>query len=136
VKVLVLTAEAISAEVLRDALGDDAPDDAEVLVVSPALQDSPLRFWVSDADDAIARAEAVQTETVERLEEEGIDAAGDTGEADPLQAVQDALATFPADSIVIVTHPEAEQALFEDDVADNARERFGVPVEHREVRRG
>jgi hypothetical protein len=136
VKVLVLTAEAISAEVLRDALGDDAPDDAEVLVVSPALQDSPLRFWVSDADDAIARAEAVQTETVERLEEEGIDAAGDTGEADPLQAVQDALATFPADSIVIVTHPEAEQALFEEDVADKARERFDVPVEHREVGRG
>jgi hypothetical protein len=136
VKVLVLTAEAISADVLRDAIGEDASSEAEVLVVSPALQDSPLRFWASDADDAIARAETVQIETVERLEEEGIDAAGDTGEADPLLAVQDALAAFPADRIVIVTHPEAEQALFEEDVADKARERFDVPVEHREVGRG
>jgi hypothetical protein len=135
-KVLVLTAEPISADVLRDALGDDATQEAEVLVVSPALQDSPLRFWVSDADDAIARAEDVWTETVERLEEEGIDAAGDTGEADPLLAVQDALAGFGAERIVIVTHPTGEKAMFEDDVVEKARERFDVPVEHREVGRG
>jgi hypothetical protein len=135
VKVLVLTAEAISAGVLRDALGEDATAEAEVLVVSPALQDSPLRFWVSDADDAIARAEDVWTETVERLEEEGVDAAGDTGEADPLVAVQDALATFPAERIVIVTHPAGEKALFEEDVVTKAQERFDVPVEHREVGR-
>jgi len=135
VKVLVLTAEAISAEVLRNALGDDATAEAEVLVVSPALQDSKLRFLMSDADDAIARAEDVWTETVERLEEEGVDAAGDTGEADPLTAVQDALATFAADRIVIVTHPEGEKALFEEGVVDKVREQFDVPVEHREVGR-
>jgi len=135
VKVLVLTAEPISGDVLRDALGEEATREAEVLVVSPALQDSPLRFWVSDADDAIGRAEAVQTETVERLEEEGIDAAGDTGEADPLLAVQDALATFPAERIVIVTHPAGEKALFEEDVVGQASDRFDVPVEGYEVRR-
>jgi hypothetical protein len=134
-KVLVLTAEPISADVLRDAVGAEEAQDAEVLVVSPALQDSGLRFWVSDADDAIARAEDVWTETVERLEEEGVDAAGDTGEADPLVAIQDSLATFPADRIVIVSHPEGERALFEDDVVPKASDRFGVPVEGYEVGR-
>jgi hypothetical protein len=134
-RVLILTAEPIDVEVLRDAVGADAAADAEVLVVSPALQDSGLRFWISDADAAIARAEDVWTETVERLEEEGVDAAGDTGEADPLLAVQDALATFPADRIVIVTHPEGEKALFEDDVVGQASQRFDVPVEGYEVAR-
>jgi hypothetical protein len=134
-RVLLLTAEPIDAEVLRDAVGADEAADAEVMVVSPALQDSGLRFWVSDADAAIARAEDVWTETVERLEEEGVDAAGDTGDADPLLAVQDALATFQADRIVIVTHPEGDKALFEEDAASKASERFGVPVEAYEVAR-
>ena len=132
-KVLVLTAEPISAEVLRDAIGGGEAEDAEVLVVSPALQESGLRFWMSDADQAIGRAEAVQQESVERLEEEGIDAAGDTGESDPLIALQDALATFPADRIVVVTHPEGDSAYREEDLVPAAQERFGVPVEHRVV---
>jgi hypothetical protein len=74
-----------------------------VLVVAPALN-SRTRFWISDPDPAIERAEEVQEETVERMDEEGIDAAGDTGESDPLLAVEDALATFPADEIVLFTH--------------------------------
>jgi hypothetical protein len=127
VRVLVLTAEPIDAQVLRAALGDDA-HDAEVLVVSPALQDSPLRFWMSDADQAIERARQVEEETVERLDEGGVDAAGDTGESDPLQALADALTTFDAERILVVTHPEGEQAYLEDDVAAEAERRFGIPV--------
>ena len=132
-KVLVLTSEPISADVLRDAVGRDEAEQAEVLVVSPAFQESGLRFWMSDADDAIGKAEAVQEESVERLEEEGIDAAGDTGESDPLIALQDALATFEADRIVVVTHPEGENAYREDELVPAAQQRFGVPVEHRVV---
>jgi hypothetical protein len=134
-KLLVLTAEPISADVLREAAGDQA-DDAEVMVVSPALTDSPLRFWVSDADDAIAHAARTAEETVERLDEEGIDAAGDTGESDPMQALEDALATYDADRIVIFTHPEEERDYLEVGFVEEAEHRFGLPVIHREVTRG
>jgi hypothetical protein len=133
-RVLVLTSEPVNAELLRAALGDDA-GDAEVQVVSPALQDSGLRFWMSDADEAIERAQQVQEETVERLDEEGVDAAGDTGESDPLQAMADALATFPADRIVVFAHPEREASYLEDDVVAEAERRFGVPVVHGTVDR-
>lgn len=133
-KVLVLTSEPISAEVLREAVGAEVADSAEVLVVAPALHQSGLRFWMSDADEAIGKAEDVQVETVERLEEEGVDAAGDTGESEPLTALQDALATFPADRIVIFSHPDGEQAFAEEDI-DAARARFDVPVEYRIVTR-
>jgi hypothetical protein len=134
-KLLLLTAEPVSADVVREAVGDDA-DDAEVMVVSPALTDSPLRFWTSDADEAIEHARESADETVERLDEAGIDAAGDTGESDPLQALEDALQTFSADRVVVVTHPEGERDYLEDGFVEEAERRFGVPVAHREVTRG
>jgi len=79
-KIIALVAEPISGQALKSAVGGDVAEEAEVLVVAPALN-SKFRFLTSDADEAIARAEQVQEETVERLDEEGIDAAGDTGEA-------------------------------------------------------
>ncbi len=36
------------------------------MVVAPALHENALRFWVSDADEAIARAEEVRRRTVSR----------------------------------------------------------------------
>ncbi len=77
-KLLVVTPEPVDAAFLRNALGDEVRG-AEVLVVSPATNESKLAFWVSDADDAIDEAETAQVDTVERLEEEGIDAAGAGG---------------------------------------------------------
>ena len=128
-KLLVLTPEPVDANALRTALGDDV-EGAEVLVVSPAGNRSKVAFWVSDSDEAIAGADAAQEETVERLEEEGIDAAGDTGESEPAVAIQDALATFKADRIVVFSHPEGDRDYREDDGLAGAQERFGVPVEH------
>ncbi|MFL5821174.1 MAG: hypothetical protein ACJ76S_10895 [Solirubrobacteraceae bacterium] len=133
-KVLVLTSEPVSAELLRAALDDDARE-AEVMVVAPALHESPVRFWASDSDEAIARAQEVEQETVERLEEEGVDAAGDTGESDPLLALQDALATYDADRIVVFTHPGEQRAYREDELVEEAERRFGVPVVHSTVSR-
>jgi hypothetical protein len=114
---------------LRATLGDEV-EGAEVLVISPATNQSKLAFWVSDPDEAIAEAGAAQEETVERLEEEGIDAAGDTGESEPAVAIQDALATFAADRILIFSHPESDRDYREDDGLSDAEERFGVPVTH------
>jgi hypothetical protein len=129
-KLLVLTPEPVDAAMLRAALGDEEVDGAEVLVVSPATNQSKLAFWVSDPDEAIREAETAQVDTVERLEEEGIDAAGDTGESEPALAIQDALATFAADRILIFSHPEGDRDYREDEGLADAESRFGVPVTH------
>jgi hypothetical protein len=129
VKLLVVTPEPVDAALLRSALGDEVVG-AEVLVISPATNRSKLAFWVSDPDEAIAEAGAAQEETVERLEEAGVDAAGDTGESEPAVAIEDALATFPADRIVIFSHPESERDYREDAGLEDAEARFGVPVTH------
>ena len=133
-KLLVLTPEPIDASALRMAAGDDAAG-AEVLVVTPATHSSPLRFWMSDADEAIAKAQAAADETAERLEEAGIDAVAQPGESEPALAIQDALAIFPADRIVVFTHPEGDRDYREDDGLREAEGRFGVPVTFAEIGR-
>jgi hypothetical protein len=133
-KVLVLTSEPISAEQLRAALPSDGdPADAEVMVVAPALAESGIKFWMSDADEAIARADQVRRESVERLGEAGVAATGDTGEADPYTAIEDALKTFEADRIVLFTHRDEAQRYREDLDEREISERFGVPVDHAAV---
>jgi nucleotide-binding universal stress UspA family protein len=128
-KLLVVTPEPVDANMLRSTLGEEV-EGAEVLVVSPAGNRSKLAFWVSDTDEAIAEAEAAQEETVERLEEAGVDAVGDTGEGEPALAIQDALATFKADRIVVFSHPEGDRDYREDEGLAGAEERFGVPLTH------
>jgi hypothetical protein len=130
-RLLILTSEPITADQLRDAVPADVkPEEAEVMVVAPALQESALRFWMSDADAAIARAERVRSETVERLGAEGVSASGDTGESDPMTAIQDALQSFPAERIVFFRHTEGEQEYREDVDLAELEARFGVPVDH------
>jgi hypothetical protein len=128
-KILALVSEAIDASALQSALGGGDLEGAEVLVVAPALT-SRRRFILADPDDAIGRADAVQEETVEWLEEEGVDAAGGTGESDPLLALQDALATFEADEIVLFTHSGGKRNFLEEGLVDEATERFEPPVRH------
>jgi hypothetical protein len=133
-RLLVLTSEPISAPQLRAAVGADVdPTDAEVMVVAPALQPSPLKFWFSDADEAIARADAVRRETLDQLGSSGVPASGDTGESDPIEAVEDALATFPAERIVLFTHDRSDQRYREDVDVEELRERFGLPVDQATV---
>jgi hypothetical protein len=128
VKLLVLTPEPLDADALR-AVAGDAADDAEVLVISPATTESGLRFWMNDIDEAIERAQETAEETADRLEADGIDAVGDSGEAEPVLALQDALATFPADQIVVFTHPEDEEHYREAQGLDE----LGVPVRFAEI---
>lgn len=132
-KLLVLTSEPVSADQLRLVAGEGDGGQIEVMVVAPALQESALRFWLSDADEAIARAKQVSKQTVQELGEAGIPARGDTGESDPLDAIEDALRTFTADRVVVFTRPESEQRYREHVDDAEISERFGLPVEHAEL---
>jgi nucleotide-binding universal stress UspA family protein len=134
-KIIAVAAEPIDAQVLRQAVGDKEAEQAEVLVVAPALN-SKLGFWTSDADAGIERAQEVADESAERMDEQGVDAVPETGEPDPLLAIQDALVTFDADAIVLCTHPDGEANWMEEGVVEKARERFpDQDVSHFEIER-
>jgi hypothetical protein len=112
--------------VALDAASPAALPNAEVLVVAPALN-SWLRHWLSDEDAARRRAEARLAAWLDRLERSGVHARGRIGDADPLQAIADALAVFLADEIVIAGESERSNRLA-DELVVRARRRFGIPV--------
>ncbi len=63
----------------------------------------------------------------------GADARGVTGESEPLLALQDALATFPADRVIVFNHPEGSRDYREDLGLRDAEGRFGVPITYAEI---
>src|SRR5256885_7540052 len=125
-KILALVPEPISADALRSAVGEEEAGSAEVLVVAPALN-TKRRFFLADPDPAIERAEEVQEESVARLGDEGIDAAGDTGEEDPLLALQDAPLTYDAAEIVLFTPAGGQRNWLQDGLGYTAKKAFDLP---------
>jgi hypothetical protein len=128
VRLLVLATEPVDADRVRGALPGEDLEGAEVLVVSPAVNESAVAFWMSDSDEAIEDAESAAQRTAAALRERGAQARATTGESEPLLALQDALATFPADRVVIFVRDEDAARYREDDVIGEAERRFGVPV--------
>jgi hypothetical protein len=127
-RLLVLATDPVSADDIRGALPDDDLERAEVLVVSPAVNSSPVAFWMSDSDEAIAEAESAAEATATSLRERGARARATTGESEPLLALQDALATYPADRVLVVARADESARYREDDVLGEAERRFGLPV--------
>ena len=97
--------------------------------MTPALN-SPLRHWASDEDGARVAAQKRLNTSLDRLRSLGIDARGEIGDGEPLQAMEDALRLFGADEIIISTHPEGRSHWLEKKVVESARERFAVPITH------
>jgi ribosomal protein S18 acetylase RimI-like enzyme len=126
-RVLVVANETVEGDVLHEAIG--ATGAAEVHVVAPALN-SRLRHWFSDEDEAHRSAESRLAACLERLRNAGLDARGSVGDGDPLQALSDALRFFPADEIVIATHPEGRSHWLARHLVERARSRFAQPVVH------
>ena len=131
-RILVIANETVGGAPLLDKikqLASALDDTTMVHVVSPALN-SPLRHLASDEDRARGAAQERLDNSLGKLREEGIEASGEVGDGDPLQAIEDALRTFGADQIVISTHPEGRSNWLERGLVTQARERFAVPVDH------
>jgi hypothetical protein len=129
-RILVIANETVGGAELVAILQRKAETVREhILVVCPALN-SQVRHWASDEDGARAAAQKRLDASLARLRGLGIQAEGEVGDGDPLQAIEDALRTFGADEIVISTHPEGRSNWLERNVVGSARERFDVPITH------
>jgi GABA permease len=129
-RILVLANETLEGARLHEEIVQMADGAAEdVLVICPALN-SQLRTWTSDEDGARDAAGSRLRSTLENLRAAGVNARGEIGDGDPLQALEDALRGFAADEIVISTHAEGRSYWLEQGVVEAARTRFDVPVTH------
>jgi GABA permease len=128
--VLVIANETVEGQALVEAVRLRALSrDAAVLVVAPALN-TRVRHYMSDSDAAYAAAQQRLDGCLARLAEAGVQAEGYVGDADPLRAIEDALRAWPADEIVVGTHPEARSNWLAHNLVRRARVRFRLPVFH------
>ena len=111
------------APALRRIVG---PDD-RVKVVVPVVRQGFLD-WLANDERAFSHAEEVAAETAEELPADNVDSAA--GEADVALAIRDALATFPADEVVVAVGPRDRDLLTDRlDPEDGApRSIDGVPL--------
>ena len=129
-RILVISNETVTGTVLHEAIRFRARNvGGEVLVVSPALN-TRVRHWMSDSDRARRAAEARLAASLERFTAVGVHARGQIGDGDPMQAIADALELFPADEIIIATHPEERSNWLAHDLVTRARLRFDPPILH------
>src|SRR5215210_4957402 len=129
-RILVVANETVGGEELLSCVKKKSEDvDEHVLVVCPALN-SPLKHWVSDEDGARATAQERLDASLATMRAAGVDARGEIGDGDPLQAIEDAMRTFGPDEVIISTHPEGRSHWLEHGIVEATRARFTVPVTH------
>ncbi|MGH2980108.1 MAG: hypothetical protein ACRDLQ_10820 [Solirubrobacterales bacterium] len=129
-RILVVANETLSGRGLRAEIsGRSHGRHTDLRVVCPALN-SKIRHWTNEEDEARADAQQRLERLLAGLRGEGLEARGDIGEDDPVQAMEDALRRFPADEVIISTHPPGRSNWLEHDVVHRAQERFDLPVTH------
>jgi GABA permease len=130
-RLLVVANETVGGEPLLDEIRDRCRTrDSEILVVTPALPTSRAAHWASDVDEAMELARQRMELSLIAIGELGLKARGEVGDSDPNVAIEDALRVFPADEIVISTHPPERSRWLEHGVVDRAREQIELPISH------
>jgi hypothetical protein len=130
-RLLVVANETVQGEALLNEIRDRCEERrCEVLLVTPALAASRASHWASDIDEAIELARQRMELSLIELRQLGLKAKGEIGDSDPNMAIEDALRVFPADEIVISTHPPDRSRWLEHGVVDKAREQIDLPITH------
>lgn len=117
--------KALLAEVEQHA----SAGPSEVLIVAPALN-KRIQHLTSDTDEAVLAAEQRLALAVEGLARAGIAVTGTVGDADPGQAIEDALHGFAADELIVATHPPGTSHWLEKGLVERAQRGFDGPVTH------
>jgi GABA permease len=129
-RVLVISNETLLGRELREELLRRGAPRAELRVVAPVLP-SRSHYVTSDIDDDLAEARRRLDDTLRWAHEQGFDAAGRVGDdTPPLTAIEDELRRFPADELVISTHPPGRSNWLESGLVARARDELDIPITH------
>jgi len=125
----IVTDDPLGPEPLREIRpGGREDDEIDLRVVVPAVEPSTFRHTLGDVDEPRREAEARLERVLGELRANGIDAAGEVGDADPVQAAQDALLKTPTDEVVIFEHEAAQARWFEDGLLERAEAGLDPPL--------
>ena len=80
-----------------------------VMLLAPA-RGRLLDRWTDDLERAQFESQRLLTVSVATLAAAGVPAEGRVGDGDPVQAVEDALRSYPATAVVVVSEPGRDEA--------------------------
>lgn len=127
----IVTDDPLGPESLREIRvgnGGGRNEGIDLRVVVPAIEASAFRHTLGDIDEPKKKAEARLGRVLEELRANGIEAAGEVGDPDPIQAAQDALLKTPSDEVVIFEHERAQARWFEDGLLERAEAGLDPPL--------
>lgn len=97
-------------------------------VVVPAVEATAFRHTMGDVDEPAREAEERLRESLASLRENGIEASGEVGDPDPVQAAQDALLKAPADEVLIFEREAQQARWFEEGLFEKAQAALEPPL--------
>jgi hypothetical protein len=127
----IVTGDPLGTESLRELNGKRAGNgggDVDLRVVVPAVEANAFHHTLGDIDEPRREAEARLERVLEELRANGIAAAGEVGDPDPIQAAQDALLKRPMDEIVIFEHEGTQARWFEEGLLEKAEAGLDPPL--------
>jgi hypothetical protein len=127
----IVTEDPLGPEPLREIHpggSHDQGNEVDLRVVVPAVEATAFRHTLGDIDEPRQEAQARLGRVLEELRAKGIDAAGEVGDPDPIQAAQDALLKAPADEIVIFQHEQEQARWFEEGLLEKAEAGLEPPL--------
>jgi plastocyanin len=128
-RVLVVANDTFSEEALLSEIARLASvPRTHVLLLVPALI-SPGARLTGAVDSSLDQAHARLKKALERVGHYLV-LAGEVSEAEPVEAIEDAFATFAPDEVIVSTRWERAASGLEPRLAGMVRERFAVPVRH------
>jgi hypothetical protein len=127
--ILVLANETIGGQALLDALLErHQQGDAKFFIVVP--QSRP-RYGNVIYDEAVRDSAQVRVDlALEFAHQQGMDAAGEVGDADPFTAAMDAVDEHRIDEIFLSTHPRTSSGWLRRDLPERIESGTGKPVRH------
>lgn len=153
-KYLLVANQTLGGQRLRNKLQQLSSADTTVHLVVPAtpadVMQQPLKADVVDhplknagglttgpdsgeAAKGRRRAQHRLREGLGLLSQEGIQATGEVGSSDPLEAIADALASGQYDEIIVSTLPSTVSRWLRMDLPRRAHRKFNLPVTHVEA---
>lgn len=128
-EILVVANRTLGGEKLLDAIRSHAAS-GEVRFRLVVPQSKP-RAGLVIYDEAVRESAQVRVDlAISTMANEGIEATGEIGDADPFAATIDAIAEHRPERIILSTHPATHSGWLRRDLVERIENTTGLPVEH------
>ncbi|MBS1842933.1 MAG: hypothetical protein JST53_00820 [Actinobacteria bacterium] len=126
--IAVVTPAFDSEESLAALAGEVDGTPTEVRLIAPAVELSTLHHTLGDVDEPRVEATRRLEKALAAVRARGLEATGEVGDPDPVQAAQDALLMRPAEEVLIFCHADDCRDWYEGGLWRHAEETLEPPL--------